>query len=201
MNLKPYDAFIFDLDGTLFTIPVDWTAARQAIAQLAGEELEGKPLFPTLRRVTIARPEVKGLLFANLDVFEVAAVEGSRPINGAMELLDSIVPPARIALVTMQGLKACSAVLGRHGVAGKFSAIFTREYSLDRREQLLRATTALSVSPQASLFVGDRNDDVIAAKGAGIDIALMGRSNAEGVNPSYTFRTLGELKESLSPAA
>lgn len=38
--------YVFDLDGTLFTIPVDWVKARDEVGKIARALLGNTPLFP-----------------------------------------------------------------------------------------------------------------------------------------------------------
>jgi phosphoglycolate phosphatase-like HAD superfamily hydrolase len=198
VNQLKYAAYVFDMDGTLFTIPVDWRAARNTVSKIIGQPIEGKPLFPTLGKVTALHPEMRESLFATLDSFEMAAVPGSKPIEGAIELLGRLGLGSRVALVTMQGSLACSEILRMHGITGLFRAVFTREASLDRAVQLLAALRILEVSPREVLFVGDMQDDVLSARRAGVEIALVRRPPSNDAQPDHAFASLRELQTFLT---
>jgi phosphoglycolate phosphatase-like HAD superfamily hydrolase len=69
------------------------------------------------------------------------------------------------ALVTMQGKVFVNNVLERFSLS--FNAIFTREDSLDRVEQLKTAAQKLDVQLHNVLFVGNEENDQLAAKEVG----------------------------------
>lgn len=43
VSLKDYAADVFDLDGTLFTIPVDWVKVREEVGKMAGAPMRIQP--------------------------------------------------------------------------------------------------------------------------------------------------------------
>ena len=51
-------AFVFDLDGTLATIPVDWDRVREKLRDLTGGSEEFRPVFPTIAEVIARQPQV-----------------------------------------------------------------------------------------------------------------------------------------------
>lgn len=197
MKLRDYAAYIFDLDGTLFTIPVDWATVREEVGKIAGEPLDAVPLFKKVEQLSSVRPSLKAPLFAMLDSHELKAVAGAVPLEGAAELLSSLSKVAKLGLVTMQGTAACDRILGRHRLGELFDAMVTREDSLDRAVQLWVALKSLGAAPGETLFMGDRLNDIICGRRAGVDVVLVGKEAFGDVRPDFTFPSLLQLKESV----
>ncbi|MDV3244186.1 MAG: HAD hydrolase-like protein [Nitrososphaerales archaeon] len=194
--LKPtdFENFIFDLDGTLFTIPIDWAAVRRELATLIQEPIEGTPLFLRLQQVISGRPSLKESIFAVVESHELRAVASAKPMPGAVDLLYSLFEVSKLALVTLQGRRACDEILRRHKLADLFEAVITREDSLDRALQLEAALNRLGIRPRAALFAGDRLNDVVCARRVGVPVALVGREASADAKPDYTLASLTELK-------
>ena len=197
MSLKDYAAYIFDLDGTLFTIPVDWLKVREEVSKMAGAPIGDTPLFLKVDQLISVRPSIRGTLFAMLDLHELKALAAAAPVSGAFELLSHLSKVAELGLVTMQGSTACDKILGRHHLGELFDVLVTREDSLDRAVQLRIALRSLSSSPKDTLFTGDRLNDVVCGRRAGVDTALVGREPSGDVRPDYAFPALAMLKDGI----
>lgn len=189
-----YSAAVFDLDGTLIQLPIDWGAVRDDLAPLLGMSLERKSIFVAIDEATSPNSDARRALFDIIDSHEVAHAERATLIEGATSLLSSIPKGFRVALVTMQGRAVCTMVLGRLGLAGFFEEVFTREDSLDRSEQLLLASRSLHVEPSTVLFVGDKLSDLEAGRKLGAKVALVGKRAREEWGPDYFFRELSEMQ-------
>lgn len=194
--LKPsdFDYFIFDLDGTLFSIPVDWVAVRNELAAMIKEPIEGTPLFHKVQQVVAARPALKEGVLHLIESHELKAVESVKPLPGGVELIYSLFEVSKLALVTLQSARVCNEILRRHKVIDLFEAVVTREDSLDRAAQLDAALNRLGVRPRQALFVGDRLNDVVCARKVGVPVALVGKEGSLEPGPDYSFPTLSELK-------
>jgi HAD superfamily hydrolase (TIGR01549 family) len=197
VSLKDYAAYVFDLDGTLFTIPVDWIKVREEVGKMAGAPIGNSPLFLKVEQLVSVRPSMKETLFATLDLYELKAVAEATPVKGAVELLSRLSKVAKLGLVTMQGTAACDRILGRHHLGELFDVLVTREDSLDRAVQLRIALRLLASSPKDTLFTGDKLDDVVCGRKAGIDTALVGRDPSGDIRPDYAFPVLTMLRDNI----
>jgi len=198
LSLKDYAAYIFDLDGTLFTIPVDWPKVREEVSKMAGAPIGNAPLFLKVEQLISIHPSIRGTLFAMLDAHELKVVGAATPMNGALELLSHLSKVAKLGLVTMQGFTACDKILGRHHLGELFDVLVTREDSLDRAGQLRIALQSLSASPKDTLFTGDRLNDVECGRRAGVDTVLLGRDPSGDTRPDYFFPVLTMLRDVIS---
>jgi phosphoglycolate phosphatase-like HAD superfamily hydrolase len=198
MKPSEFECFIFDLDGTLFNIPIDWPAVRNGLAELFGEPVEGTPLFQKIMEVVAIRPALRAGAFNLVESQELKAVDSARPLDGAVDLVYSLFEVSRLALVTLQGRRACEEILKKHKLLDLFEAVVTREDSLDRVVQLEAALNRLGARPNAVLFVGDRLNDVVCARKVGVAVALVGRTDSAEPRPDLAFESLTELRASFS---
>lgn len=192
-----YAAFVFDFDGTLFDLPVDWKAVRRDLYALTGVRMEEISIFKVIKELTASNPALRARLFAAIDAHEAPAAELAAPIAGALELIPSLAARAGVALVTMQGRAACIRVLERYGVYGWFRVVLTREDSLERSEQILAACRALDAHPRDALFVGDKRSDLEAGREAGAGVVLVGNRAKKEWKPDRLFPKLAELQAFL----
>jgi len=202
MRSRPgYGAFVFDFDGTLFELPVDWKAVRRDLYALTGVRMEEVSIFRVIRELTSSDAALRARLFAVIDTHEATAAELATPIAGALKLVSSLSAGSGLALVTMQGRAACRRVLERYDVFGRFRVVLTREDSLERSEQILAACRALNATPSSALFVGDKRSDLEAGRKVGSEVALVGKRAKREWGPDYLFPKLTELHEFLGEPA
>lgn len=197
VNARGFRSFVFDLDRTLVTIPIDWISVRKEVERVSGERLDRTLMFPQLRQILARRPELRGSLFSMIDSFELKAAGGTKLVDGAIDLLASLSRRSKIALVTLQGKPVCKEISRILGLNSFFSAQITREDSLDRGEQILMAVRAINSSPEIALFVGDMENDVIGARKARVEVAIMGNRAMAGQRPDYSFLSFADLKAFL----
>jgi len=181
-------AYIFDFDGTLGTIPVDREKVKGGLREATGSQEEFKSVFPTIVRVLKENPKVRRRVFALIDEYEEEAAPRAVLYPGSFDLLKALAETAKISLVTMQGPKAAATVLQRLDLKQFFVRIFSREDSLDRAEQVRLALEAMRVKKESTIFVGDRLNDLSAARRVGVPFTMIrthGRDPEEGDIPLY----------------
>lgn len=193
LSPKRYETVVFDLDGTLVAIPVEWHDARGEVEGLLGGGLGGAALFPSIRALTEGKPALRAQVFAVLDRYEIEAVETVKPFEGADDALRFLARDRRLALVTMQGRSACTKVLARLGWTSLFGRVLTREDSLDRGEQVLKAMAALGSKREESILVADKVSDAEAARACGVAVAIVGRDSAGSPPPDYLLPGVSSL--------
>ena len=68
---RPPKAYVFDMDGTLGTIPVDWDGVREGLREVTGDPSEFRPIFPTIGAVVAKNPKLAR-----------AVITGDRQVRG-----------------------------------------------------------------------------------------------------------------------
>ncbi len=190
-------AYVFDFDGTLGEIPVDWDGVREGLRRVTANSSEFRPVFPTLGGVIAKNPKLAAPAFKVIDEFEAAAAPSARLYEGSVDLLSRLAETTKVSLVTMQGRRACSQVLDRFGLKQFFIECFTREDSLDRAEQIGLALTAMKAQRQTSMFIGDRLNDLRAARTVGVPFTLIRTHGTDPEDDVPIYHSLAEFSAAI----
>lgn len=164
-----YAAIVYDLDGTLVDLLVDWEAARRdaaAVLRTHGVDTSGMDLWDVLEAA-----EPNG---ARQPVEETIATherEGARRAE-RLPLADALPHDVPVGVCSLNSESACRIALERHEVDGHVDALVGRD-TLDTYKPdpapLLETVRRLSADPAAALFVGDSERDAVTAERAGVD--------------------------------
>ena len=187
-RLAGYDAVVYDLDGTLVELAVDWDAVADAVLDVYAEHA----LIPPTE-------ELWGLLGAADDYGIRAEVEeaiASHERPGAREsarlpLGDRLTeapdgggshPPAGVCSLNCE--EACRIAVETHGLTDALvaDAVVGRDTVETRKPDpgsLLAAIDRLGAAPADALFVGDSRSDAVAAERGGVDFAWVADLLAE----------------------
>jgi len=154
-------AVIFDLDGTLIHLPVDYEKLFRKFREI----LKTEKVRPVTKTLTSLDEETRKKLFEEWDKAELEALPKIRKNENGLRLYQEYSSTPK-ALVTMQGNVVLKKILKTLKLS--FKVTVTREYSLDRIEQLKKAAEKLGVETfEDILFVGDTSNDKEAAEKLG----------------------------------
>lgn len=167
--MEGYEAVIYDLDGTLVQLDVDWESVREAVRrrlQARGADVDDDTLWELL--------DVGAEMGLSPVVEETIAEherEGARTATRlpAAEALPHDVPTG---VCSLNCEAACRIALEIHGLDGSIDVIVGRDSVSAQKpdpEPLLSAIRSLSVTPERSLFIGDSKRDARAASRACVD--------------------------------
>lgn len=165
-----YDAVVYDLDGTLVDLQVDW---NQVASDVIGvyEDAAIEPPGDGLWELLESAPE-HGL---EADVEEAIASHerAGAEVSDRLALADALHPTHadRTAVCSLNCEDACRIALSTHGVADGVSAVVGRDSVANHKpdpEPLLAAVRALDAEPERTLFVGDSERDAVTAERAGV---------------------------------
>jgi phosphoglycolate phosphatase-like HAD superfamily hydrolase len=154
-------AAVFDLDGTLLDLPINYPCLFEKLKQIMGVE-EVRPILKTVAE--IKDPQVLRQVFDCWTVFELEIIDKITVHEEGMQLYRKHVGLPK-ALVTMQGKETVRQIQKKFNL--QFDAVLTREDSFSRSEQLKKAITKLGLTPLDVLFVGNMDNDEVAAKQVG----------------------------------
>ncbi len=154
------EAVVFDLDGTLVNIPINYNALYRKIEKLTKvQKIEA--LTKVLHTLSIEKRKKAFEIWTN----EELQVLPRMTTNEKGMKLYKAYSNKSLALVTMQGRETVNMILTKLKLEFQFA--ITREDSLDRTEQLELAIRKLKADCRKVLIVGDRESDVSAAKKVG----------------------------------
>ncbi len=183
------------MDGTLISLPVEWDKVRADLQRLTGTSLTFNPFFLDVQTIVAKDPLLLGPMMRTIDEYEGKAVPRARLEEGAMEVLSALSRKAQLSLVTMQGRAACGRILETLGIARFFASRFTREDSMDRTAQLRMALESLEAKQAESYFVGDRINDLNAARAAGVRFVMI-RKRPDSPPADALYRSMAEFAAS-----
>ncbi|QLG48184.1 HAD family hydrolase [Natrinema halophilum] len=170
-----YDAIVYDLDGTLVNLDVDWKAVANDVREVyrrANIEPPCDGLWDMLEMATDAGlvTEVESAIAAH----EHDGARTSDRLPHADELLEQSVPSGVCSLNCEQ---ACRIALDEHALESAVNAVVGRDtigtWKPDP-EPLLATIRELDAHPQRALFVGDSMRDRRTAKRANVDFEYVG---------------------------
>ncbi len=169
MTDAEYDAVVYDLDGTLVELQVDWAqVARDVITVYAdaGIDAHGEGLWELMGNAdehgigtaveeTISRHERRG-------------AERSRRLPLADEVLTQ---RAHVGVCSLNCKAACRIALEAHGLADGVDAVVGRDTVATHKpdpKPLLATLRMLDVAPSNAIFIGDSPRDEETARRAGV---------------------------------
>lgn len=216
------DAVLFDFDGTLVHLNIDFAqmrAAVEALLPLYGLSAEGKDSLYTLELVGDGVQLLTDRAGADtaeafrrqaeetITAVELGAARSARVHPGAAALLNELQSRGiKVAIVTRNCRAAVEHVLVR--IALPYDVLVTRDDVKAVKpdpQHLLAALRQLGAEPQRALMVGDHPLDVRAGRAVGVRTiaVLTGYSPLErfaAENPDLILGQVGELHQYLKPA-
>jgi phosphoglycolate phosphatase len=219
--LRKLDAIIFDFDGTLADVPLDFDFMKTKIAAL-GEVFmderpvpDGTPALEWLERLAaevMERDRAEGMEFLSRGRLVIAAMELDAARDGCLFEF------TRPMLDELAGLGVAAGVITRNISAAvrrvfpdidEHLKVFIPREDTNRLkpdpDHLLRALARIGVSPDRALMVGDHPMDVQTGKNAGTLSAgvTTGRIDADGfapLSPDFVATDAGALVSELRRA-
>lgn len=168
--LKPYRAIIFDLDGTLVVLRMDWMEVQREMLGVAkkrfGEDLSGKSVWQMLRS---SKGQVREALEDTLRHREIEGARAAERLPVA-DLLPALTDRG-VGVVSLNSRESCIVALESTGLALHVNVIVAREDSERLKpdpEPLLKCIELLGARISEAVFIGDRERDRITAKRAGV---------------------------------
>ncbi len=212
---RPYDAVLFDLDGTLADSAEDIRhALRNAFDDLgvrmeAGIEhlIDGSPLEEifAVAAPDASPPDMIRFIDSYRHHYERAPAGRTTAYPGVRETLDvlrAVRPALKLAVATTKRAATAERVLRDLGLADSFELIAgsgaTSMPPKPAPDLLLSVLAQLGVSPDRALMVGDTLRDVVAAQRAGMRVAAvtygLGAPEALiGARPDFILEEFDEL--------
>jgi phosphoglycolate phosphatase len=164
-----FDAVVYDLDGTLVHLAVDWDTLRSDVRTLfeaTSVPAADADLWTLLDRAGEAG--VRDAVEKAVADRELAGARESERLPAADELAGLDIPAA---VCSLNCEAACRSALDTHGLADHVDAVVGRDSVAGRKPApgpLLAALEPLGVAPDRALFVGDSEGDAVAAERAGM---------------------------------
>lgn len=204
--LDAYDAIVYDLDGTLVELAVDWAEVADRVLDVYAEHAIIPPtddlwgLLEAAEEYGVGEPVEEAIalhersgaqesLLLPLGERLVAASNREETDGGTSEptAADGAVDgPISVGVCSLNCEDACRIAVETHGLGAAIDADAivgrdTVETHKPEPESLLAAIDRLGADPDRTLFVGDSERDAVTAERAGVDYAWVSALLAETV--------------------
>ncbi|WP_368409311.1 HAD family hydrolase [Halomarina litorea] len=164
--MDDYDAVVYDLDGTLVRLAVDW----DAVARDVSEVLEARGVdAPRDLWEMLERSDETGHRAAVEEAIAAHETEGARN-SERLAHADGVPHGMPVGVCSLNCEAACRIALETHGLTEAVSVVVGRDSVGTEKpdpEPLLAAVRELGVAPERTLFVGDSERDEVTAERAG----------------------------------
>lgn len=200
-------AVLFDFDGTLFELKVDWLQVRQELKDLLkfpGPASEFKPLKSRIQEVVGNLPnreEVEKRAYDIISQHEIKGAEEGYPHEGAREILEwSVDKGIRIVILTRNARDCVYPVLEKYSWP-KPNLIIAREDVKKGKpdpEAGLLVLEKLQLQKEDCLIVGDSLPDLELAKNLGVKSVLYHNPRHQRIpkeHADFFIKNLLELRE------
>ena len=168
MELDAYDAVVYDLDGTLVDLAVDWdrvAADAAEVFEAAGVDAGGADLWSMLDLADEhgLRTDVEAVI----SDYECRGAERST----RLALADCLPDERPVGVCSLNSERACRLALDVHDIAAHVDVVVGRDSVATRKPDPLPLSTtisALGADPETAVFVGDSERDAVTAERAGV---------------------------------
>lgn len=216
MSASPWDAVLFDLDGTIAdTIPLILACYREMMLEHFGQEGDpqawlatvGRPLPISLRAIADSDAHALELRRTYKRIQARLHDEMVRAYDGIAEVLEEEVARAsRRAIVTSKGAPMTTQTMAVCGVAHAFDVVITADHVQRPKphpEPVHLALERLGVrASDRVVFIGDSAHDVEAGRAAGVTTVgvtwgALGRGALEALEPTFLVDRVEDLRPIL----
>lgn len=167
--VESYETMVYDLDGTLVRLDVDWTLVTREVAdRLAdrGVDTEEADLW-----TLIERAEAAGVRDVAIEVVRAHERVGARTAD-RLPLADELPLEVPVGVCSLNEEAAVRTALERHDLLDAVETVVGRDTVPTQKpdpEPLLAIVEGFDVDPARTLFVGDSAKDETTAERAGTD--------------------------------
>lgn len=191
------NSVIFDLDGTLVNLNIDFNALKRQIKDILQIQIEPTPLLEIINSQTEHNLILRQQIWDLIDEIELKSVNQIEIFPESLSVLKKLKKENyTIALVTLQGRKATNLIVNNY-FPNCFKKVITREYSYLREIQLQIILDQLKIQKERIIMVGDRLNDVKSSEKVGIKCILV-RRTYNPLKNTIVVKSLSEIFQYLS---
>jgi phosphoglycolate phosphatase-like HAD superfamily hydrolase len=191
-NKDSVKLLIFDFDGTLVQLRIDWEELKKELRKLLGSKSSLTPLFPSIEALTKNNSELRKKAWRLIEKYESEAVKEIKADFELIELFKKLkTRHFQVALLTLQGRQPLEKALRKLGLQGVFDNIITREETASREQQIKKMLKLFKVKPNQAMVIADRLHDILIASKLGCKtVAITDKRN---LSADYKFADVKQI--------
>lgn len=160
------EGVIFDLDGTLIHLPINYKTLLKEFRRI----MKTSKVKPLVQTIATLDQETRRKVDKVWTRAELEALPDLKIHNKGMKLYQKF-SGKPLALVTMQSRRVVEEIL--RALKLSFDVVITREESLDRTKQIEVAVAKLGLKPKDVLMIGDRESDKTSSEKIGCQFLMV----------------------------
>lgn len=166
-DLTAIKLFIFDLDGTIASLQINWAEVRKKIRKILKTNHSLIPLIPSIEQLAIDS-KTKEKIYQTIDNEEMKIVKKLKSDKTVVRLFKRLKElDYNLALVTLQGRIPAIEALTRLRIYEYFNLVVSRDEKKEREDQIRAALEKMNVQPFQAIVVADKLKDMQVAKKIG----------------------------------
>lgn len=197
---QPIRGIIFDFDGTLFNLAVNWSSLKTELTQILsplGIHVSERGITNSIAAAPAhLKSQMKDLTLR----YELQGVNAGQPIRGASEIVSWLKAKGlKTAIVSRNHHQTISAALERFQIPQPDVILGQEdcEHQKPHPAPLLQAVNLMNLPVTTTLCVGDTSHDIDGASACGMPSVLLVNPNLDYQphNAHYRITTLEELTD------
>ena len=168
-----HETVVFDLDGTLVRLVVDWDAAARSVAEALSERGVEPPTDLWAMLETANETGHRDAVETVLAQYEREGARISERLPAADTIPDGAVG---VGVCSLNSEDACRIALERHDLLETVATVVGRDTVATEKpnpEPLLETIRRLEGEPERTLFIGDSRRDEVTADRAGTEFVYV----------------------------
>jgi len=174
MVFRQYELVIFDFDGTIADLDVDWAALKKELSEHYGVDI-GQISGRLDAFIDSLPDDDRRAAHKIVERHEMENISNAKPIAKTIKIIAGL-GGRRLAVFTTNTKAAIEKALNLLGIYDRFEMIVCKEDVRKHKpdpEGLLRILKATGVPAERAVYIGDRQKDADAGEAAGIRTVLV----------------------------
>lgn len=174
-NIRNAEVIIFDLDGTIIKLDVDWKALKRELHEYFistyGVSINFTPLSHGLYEVRKLGSEASNKAYGIIEKYETKKIDSAKPIQPMIELAKTLSPKKKLAIFSSNTRETVVSALKKIGLYGTFELIVGLEDANRPKpnpEALFLILNYFGVPRSKAIFIGDDEVDLEAGRKSGV---------------------------------
>ena len=207
---KDIKAVLFDFDGTLVFLPINYDRMRYKLKELFsqfGIKSDFHPLIDSiedslLKLENVSKPlakVIKEKVYSIVDEEELKSIENAELANDAKEVLSALkMNNKKIAIISRNGEKCITECISRLNITKPDLIVSRNDVNKLKPdpEHIMVAVNKFKLKPSQVILVGDSYHDIECGKKLNVKTILVSYNKShkeENLNPNHTISNLSEM--------